>query len=123
MWGRNETETVRAGQSVGGMKVLRVTERHETDKNGEPVDVSRVELDDPATKEHVLLVKDMPAKSATSYAVLTSPDRQTTITVKQGEVFQWPGTPGTSFKVIDLRPEQAVVQQLETKKMFTIPRQ
>jgi hypothetical protein len=69
------------------------------------------------------LVKDMPAKSATSYAVLTSPDRQTTITVKQGEVFQWPGTPGTSFKVIDLRPEQAVVQQLETKKMFTIPRQ
>lgn len=121
--GETKTETVRAGQTVGGMKVLRVTERHETDKNGEPVDVSRVELDDPTTKEHVLLVRDMPAKSATSYAVLTSPDRQTTITVKQGEVFQWPGTPGTSFKVIDLRPEQAVVQQLETKKMFTIPRQ
>ena len=48
---------------------------------------------------------------------------QTTITVKQGDVFQWPGSPGTSFKVIDLRPEQAVAQQVETKKMFTIPRQ
>ncbi len=121
--GETKTETVRAGQTVGGMKVVRVIERHETDKNGEPVDVSRVELDDPSTKEHVLLVKDMPAKSATSYAVLTSPDRQTTITVKQGDVFQWPGNPGGSYKVLDLRPDQAVVQQIETKKMFTIPRQ
>lgn len=118
-----KTESVRAGQTIGGMKVTRVVTRKEIDKHGEPVDMSRVELNDPQTREKVLLVKDMPARSASSYAVLMSPDRQTSVTVKQGETFVWPSEPGVSYKVIDLRPEQAVVQQIETKKMFTIPAQ
>ena len=118
-----KTESVRAGQTIAGMKVTRVTVRKEIDKDGEPVDLSRVELNDSQTSERIVLVKDLPARSASSYAVLMSPDRQTTVTVKQGETFVWPSEPSVSYKVIDLRPEQAVVQQIETKKMFTIPAQ
>ena len=119
----SKTESVRAGQMINGMKVARLVVRRETDKHGEPTDLSRVELEDPATKERVVLVKNLPAKSAASSAVLVSPNRQTSVTVKEGDVFTWPGEEGKSYKVIDLRTDQAVVQQVETKKMFTIPRQ
>jgi hypothetical protein len=118
-----KTESVREGQTINGMKVRRVQVRKETDKHGEPVDLSRVELDDPQSKEKIVLVKDLPTRSASSSAVLASPDRQTTVTVKQGETFVWPSEPNVSYKVIDLRPEQAVIQQIDTKKMFTIPAQ
>lgn len=116
-----KTETVRAGESIGGMKVERVIGRRDFDKNGQPVDISRVVLADPSTPEKVILVKDMPARSAASSAVLTSSDGRTTLTVKQGDVFQWPTEEGTSYKVIDLRPEQVVVQEVESRKMWTIP--
>jgi hypothetical protein len=118
-----KTESVREGQTINGMKVRRVQVRKETEKHGEPVDLSRVELDDPQSKEKIVLVKDLPTRSASSSAVLASPDRQTTVTVKQGETFVWPSEPNVSYKVIDLRPEQAVIQQIDTKKMFTIPAQ
>jgi len=121
--GEDKVETVRAGQTINGMKVNRVIVQRELDKHGEPADMSRVELDDPTSKERVVLVKDMPAKSAASSALLISPDRQTSVTVKQGDVFAWPGEQGKSYKVIDLRTEQAVVQEMGTKKMVTIPRQ
>jgi hypothetical protein len=118
-----KTESVRAGQTIGGMKVMRVTTRKEIDKHGEPFDLSRVELDDPQSKEKIVLVKDLPTRSTKSYAVLISPDRQTSVSVKQGETFVWPSEPSVTYKVIDLRPEQAVIQQIDTKKMFTIPAQ
>jgi hypothetical protein len=118
-----KTESVRAGQTIAGKKVLRVTVRKDIDKHGEPVDLSRVELEDPQSKEKIVLVKDLPSRSASSYAVLVSPDRQTSVNVKQGETFVWPSEPNVTYKVIDLRPEQAVVQQVDTKKLFTFPAQ
>ena len=118
-----KVETVVAGQSVAGLKVERVISRRDTDKEGVPVDLSRVILRDPATNQNVTLVKDMPAKSAASSAVLMSADGQTTVTIKEGDVFSWPTEQGTTYKVIDLRADQAVVQEVETKKMWTLPRQ
>jgi hypothetical protein len=79
-------------------------------------------LDDPANKDKVVLVKDLPAKSAASSAILTSADGRTTLTVKQGDTFSWPTEQGSTYKVIDLRAEQAVVQEIETGKMWTIPK-
>ena len=109
---------VRASGSV--IAVQRMVERQ---SHGEPVDLSRVELDDPQSKEKIVLVKDLPTRSTKSYAVLISPDRQTSVSVKQGATFVWPSEPNVTYKVIDLRPEQAVIQQVDTKKMFTIPAQ
>ena len=117
-----KTETVRTGQTIDGMKVERVISRYDTDKNGQRVNISRVVLGDPASKEKVVLVKDMPARSAASSAILTSADGRTTLTVKQGETFSWPSEEGSTYKVLDLRAEQAVVQEVETGKMWTIPK-
>ena len=68
--GETKLETVTVGQMVGGLKVSRVAARRVTDKGGHPADLSRVELEDLATREKVVLVKDLPAKSSASYADL-----------------------------------------------------
>ncbi len=119
--GDPKTETVAIGQSIGGMKVEKITARHDTDKNGQPVDLSRVELSDPATKQKVVLVKDMISKSGATSAVLTSADG-TMMKVRQGETFTWPSEKGATYKVIDLRADQVVVQEVVSKRMWTIPK-
>lgn len=122
--GESRVEAVRAGETIRGLplKVERVEARRETDKNGLPVDVSRVTLEDVATKEKVVLVKDLPAKTAASFAVLVSPDGRTTLKVRQGEIFSWPEEMGATYKVMDMSQDQVVLQQVENQKMWTIPR-
>ncbi|HYR58148.1 MAG TPA: Amuc_1099 family pilus-like system protein [Chthoniobacteraceae bacterium] len=122
--GDGKLETVKAGDAVRGLPltVERVEEIHDTDKEGKPIDRSRVVLEDSGTKEKLTLVKDMPARTAASFAMLTSSDGNTTIKVKQGDTFKWPGDDSATYKVIDLREDQVVLQQLENKKMWTVTR-
>ncbi len=112
--------TVEAGQTVHGMRVLKVLETHESDKSGQMMDRSRVELMDSEAKVRVILVKDMPSRSAASHAVLVAPDG-VEILVRQGEDFADPTRAGTSYRVIDLRAEQAVVRELSSGETLTIP--
>lgn len=120
--GEEKIESVKQGGTIRGLKVERIVSRHDTDKTGERVDLSRVVLEDPATREKLVLVKDLPARTAATSAVLTSLDGATTLTIHEGDTFTWPEEQGSTYKVIDLRADQVVVQQLETKKMWTIPR-
>lgn len=123
--GGERIETVRAGETLKGLdlKVDRVRARKETDKRGDVIDVSTAELSNSSGKERTVLIKDMPARAAASYATLVSQDGQTSIKVKEGETFAWPPEPGVTYKVVDLRNDQVVVQQLETDKMWTITKQ
>ena len=118
----DKVETVRVGQTMPGLglKVEKVQTRRMTDKHGTAVDASRVTLEDPSTKEKTMLVKNMPAHSPSSYAVLTSDDGKTSITVRQGDSFAWPQDGGSTFKVIDLRNDQAVLQEESSGKMWTV---
>ena len=122
--GDGKAESVKAGDTVSGLplKVERVEVINDTDKEGKPIDRSIVVLEDSGTKERLTLVKDMPARTAASFAMLTSADGNTTIKVKQGDTFKWPGDDTASYKVIDLREDQVVLQQLENKKMWTVSR-
>jgi hypothetical protein len=122
--GDQKVETVRAGQPLRGsnFKVARVESVQTQDKDGNPIDSSRVTLEDAATAQKLELVKDLPARSTASFATLTSPDGKTTITVKQGDTFLWPGEEGASYRVVDLRNDQVIVEQVENKKMWTIPK-
>ena len=117
-------ETVRAGDTIHGLPLIveKVESKQDVDKNGDPVDLSRVTLTDSATREKVVLVKDLPAKTSASYALLSSPDGKTALKVHHGDVFTWPGETGVTYKVVDISRDQAVLQQVENKKMWTIPR-
>jgi hypothetical protein len=43
--------------------------------------------------------------------------------VKQDQTFKWPDENGATYKVIDLRADQVVVQDVATRKMWTIQKQ
>ena len=118
-------ETVRAGDTLPGfpLRVTKITERQTTDKEGRAVDRSQVLLEDTSTKERVTLVKDLPAKTSATFAVLASEDGKTVVKVHAGEVFAWPGEPGVTYRVVDLGRDQVVLQQQETRKLWTLPRQ
>lgn len=117
--------TVKAGDSVRGLplKVRKVETKEDFDKTGERVNLSQVAFEDSSTKETIVLMKDLPARTSATYAVLMSPDGKTTLKVHKDEVFSWPAEPDASYKVIDLSQDQVVLQQIETKKTWTIPRQ
>lgn len=123
--GDTRFETVRAGETLRGfpLRVTKLSERQTTDKDGRPVDRSQVLLEDTSTKERVTLVKDLPAKTSATFAVLASEDGKTTLKVHAGEIFAWPGEPGVTYRVLDLGRDQVVLQQQETRKMWTLPRQ
>jgi hypothetical protein len=122
--GEGKVETVKAGDSLAGLplKVQRVMQVRDVDKGGNPVDRSIVLVEDSASREKLTLVKDMPARTSASYAVLTAGDGNITVKVKQGDTFNWPGDPTATYKVIDLREDQVVLQQVENKKMWTVTR-
>ena len=122
--GESRVETLKAGETLHGLSltVEKVESKQDVDKNGDPVDLSRVTLVDSTTKEKVVLMKDLPAKTSASYALLSSPDGKTSLKVHHGDVFTWPGESGVTYKVVDLGRDQAVLEQVETKKMWTIPR-
>ena len=101
----------------------RVQSKQDVDKNGDPVDLSSLTLTDTDTNERTILMKNLPTRTGDTFAELTSQDGATAIKVKQGETFHWPDASGAAFKVIDLRPDQIVVQEIATRKMWTIPKQ
>jgi hypothetical protein len=123
--GAKRSETVKAGQTLRGSpyRVARVQSRPMTDKDGHPVDASRVTLEDPSTKQRVELIKDLPTRSTESHAVLVSTDGKQSITVHEGETFTWPGEPPLEYKVKDLRAEQVILEEVNSKKMVTVPKQ
>jgi hypothetical protein len=122
--GAKRKETVKSGQAVPGSsyKVVRVQSRQTRDKDGNPMDGSRVTLEDTSTKQRVDLVKDMPARSSASYAILAAPDGGKTVTVHDGETFSW-GEPPVSYKVKDLRAEQVILEEVATRKIVTVPKE
>lgn len=123
--GAKKRETVKTGQPLAGSsyKVVRVQQRQTRDKDGNVVDGSRITLEDTTSKQRIDLVKDLPARSTASHAVLTSADGAKSITVHDGETFTWPGEPPVTYKVKDLRAEQVILEEVSTGKTVTVPKE
>lgn len=121
----DKLETVKVGDTVRGLplKVLKIEERRDIDKNGEKTDLSQVTLEDASTREKYVLTGNLPAKTSASYAVLVTNDGKSSLKVRHGDVFTYPTENGTNYKVIDMSQDQVVLQQMDNKKMWTVPRQ
>lgn len=118
-----ETVTVSPGEMIPdtSFKVKRVVSQIESDKFGETTDVSRLVAENTETGETVTFIKGMNPRSPESYAMLTSAkDPSVAVKVKQGEEFDWAGPPHARFLVVDLRPDQVVLKQLDTGEVWTV---
>jgi hypothetical protein len=117
-------ETVKQGDTVRGLplKVLHIETRQDIDKNGEHVDLSNVTLEDTGNKEKYVLTGNLPTKTSASSATLVTRDGKSQLKVHGNDVFTWPSEGGANFKVIDMSQDQVVLQQLDNKQMWTVPR-
>jgi hypothetical protein len=111
------------GTIVKGLpyRVTAVKEEVKADKHGVFSDVSQVTLENSATKESVVLIRDLPARSSETHAILTGPGGVEQ-KIHVDEVIELPGQKDKKFKVLELRPDQVVVEEMGTKRPLTIPK-
>ena len=111
------------GTVVKGLpyRVTAVKQEVKADKHGVFSDVSQVTLENSDTKESVVLIRDLPARSSETHAILTGPGGVEQ-TVHVDEVIQLPGQKDKKFKVLELRPDQVVIEEMGTRKPLTIPK-
>lgn len=120
---RPGTEELQEGATVKGLPYRVASVKHEVkaDKHGVFSDVSRVMLENPDTKESVMLVRDLPARSSETHAILRMADGSEQ-KVHVDEVVELPGHKGKQFKVLELRPDQVVIEETGTHRPLTIPK-
>ncbi len=111
------------GTNVKGLpyRVAAVKQEVKADKHGVFSDVSQVTLENPDTKESVVLIRDLPARTSETHAILKVPGGGEQI-VHVDEVIELPGQKDKKFKVIELRPDQVVIEEMGTRKPLTIPK-
>ncbi len=116
-------EEVQQGATLKGLPYRVTAMKHEVkaDKHGVFSDVSQMTLENTDTKESVVLIRDLPARSSETHAVIAGPDGATQ-KIHAEEVIELPGQKGKKFKVIELRPEQVVIEELGTRQPLTIPK-
>lgn len=111
------------GTVVKGLpyRVTAVKKEVKADKHGVFSDVSQVTLEHSETKESVVLIRDLPARSSETHAILTGRNG-VEMKVRVDEVIELPGEKDRRFKVLELRPDQVVIEELGTRRPLTIPK-
>ena len=102
-------------------RVKTVEYKMKPDKHGVFTDMSQVTLENPATKETVFLVRDLPARSPETHAVIAGADGKDK-KIHFDEEFTLAAFPGKKYRVVDLRADQVVVEEVGSKTTLTIPK-
>ena len=117
------TEELQQGATLKGLPYRIAALKHEVkaDKHGIFSDVSQVTLENVDTKESVVLIRDLPARSSETHAVIIGPGGVTR-KIHVDEVIEMPGQADKKFRVLELRPEQIVIEEVGTRRPLTIPK-
>lgn len=115
------TEEWEQGTAVKGLpyRVTAVKQEVKADKHGVFSDVSQVTLENSDTKESVVLIRDLPARSSETHAVIVGPGGVEQ-KVRVDEIIELPGQKDKKFKVLELRAEQVVIEEMATRRPLTI---
>ena len=118
---------VRPGEMIAdtGLEVVKFEKKFANSKQGagQLVDVSQMVVMDHDSGQKHLLVKDLPAKSSETYAVMRLDGSGQQYDVRIHDEFIAPVEGNEErFRVIDVRPTQVVIQNLSTEELYTIPR-
>ncbi len=114
--------TVGVGDQLRGLdyRVVDVEPRNVSDKDGNPVDASRVRLRQAKTGETLALVKGIPARQKGASVTLRFPQGEQTLQVGLDQDFKIPGDPEHTYRVIDIRPRQVIVRRVEDGQVWTL---
>ncbi|MFV1994650.1 MAG: hypothetical protein ACC661_04375, partial [Verrucomicrobiales bacterium] len=118
---------VNLGEEIAdtGLRVVKFERRYANSKQGKGrlMDVSEMVVEDRRTGAKHLLVKDIPAKSSETYAVMEFDETGKLYDVRPDDEFTAVGTDFEQhYRVIDVRPTQVVIENTKSGEIFTIPR-
>ncbi|MBV9492350.1 MAG: ankyrin repeat domain-containing protein [Verrucomicrobia bacterium] len=113
--------TVGVGDQLRGLdyQVVDVQARNVSDKDGNPVDASRVKLREAKTGETLSLIKGIPAQQKGAFVILKFPGGESA-QVGLDQEFKIPNDPAYTYKIIDIRPKQVIVRRVEDGQVWTL---
>ncbi len=118
-----ETQKIGEGSTIPGtsLKVIRVHRKMQSGKEnfGAPVEVSVVQIEDAKTGMSRDLVVDLPALAHDPVALVEDAASGRYYVARTGQRFKT--ADGTDYLVGDVRPNQVVIENMETRVTTTIP--
>ena len=124
--GGSAPEIVPAGGVIGdtGLELVRVERRFMDSKMGEGrlLDVSHAVVRDRATGRRHIVRRDQTASSTQATALISAGADGEVYEVQEGDEFTAGNEQPVRYKVIDLRPTQVVLENLETGETATLAR-
>lgn len=117
---------VRKGEMIDGTayRVASVETKFVSSKEGKGqlVDVSQMTVENTDTGEKHLLVKDVPGRSANTYAVVTMQPGNQRYVVHERDRFSAVNSRAQSeeFQVLEIRPTQVLIENLQTRQVTTV---
>lgn len=124
--GKNETESVLPGAVISdtGLELIKAERRFRDGKmgTGKLLDVSQAVVRDRATGQRHLVVRNVPARASEASAVVRVEGEESAYEARAGDEFTIGEARGVRFRVLDVRPTQIVVENVETGEPLTLPR-
>jgi ankyrin repeat protein len=115
LFGDQPAVDLAAGESIPNtqLRVLRVERKFDHSKlnEGQPVDVSLVEIEDPASGTRRTLIANHEAAAHDPFAVLQELPDGRMLVARQGQ--QFTTSDGASWSVVDVRPTQIVIERAD----------
>lgn len=119
-------EIVPAGGVIGdtGLELVRVERRFMESKMGEgrPLDVSHAIVRDRSTGERHIVRRQQAVPSSDSTALISAGSGNEVYEVQEGDEFTAGDAEPARYRVLDVRPTQVVVENLETAETVTLAR-
>ena len=108
------------------LEVVSVERRigHSKQGKGEPVNVSRMIVEDRSNGERHMILRDTPAMSSSTYAVIRfEGDGENEVFYDAREGDEFAADNGTEpYRIVGVRPNQVVIEKVATGEVYTIPR-
>ncbi len=122
---RTASRVIPAGGEIGetGLELVKAERRFVPSKTAEGhlLDVSQAVVRDRATGQRHLVVKNVAAHSSEATALISAGDGDT-YEVREGDEFSVGETDPVPYRVIDVRPTQVIVENLDTRETATLAR-
>lgn len=123
LYGKQKKVTVKEGDTIPAtqFKVISIRRmlNHSKITDGQPTDVSVVEIEDTSTGKRRKMTARIPASASEPWAVLRSKSSGQAYAVRTGQ--QFTTGDGQSYTVSDVRPNQIILTHDETGEATTIP--
>lgn len=124
--GRRDSQIVPAGGVIGetGLELVKVQRKFLPSKMGagEMLDVSQAIVRDRATGQRHLVLKNEAARSSQATALISAGPGGEVYEAREGDEFSIGGETPVSYRVLDVRPTQVVVENLDTRETVTLAR-